>query len=369
MGTWNATCAATQLPIVEGRPVVMIPLILKTPDYLARDTIAGGGSSANDVLAQPLSPPLRGTYNGGGGISPSKQDKGQPYLEETLRAYVETGRLYKLKSAEPVVCKKLPSDYMALLSAGDLLVMTPNPRKGWLESLRKVYDETEDKKSMSHYKAQLKVDPATLPDMLPMPLALNLVSATLYDALAHKVGMGQSFDRWNEAKGKTDVFKGNRAKQIESDFALKPAAKKKIEMAITAVGERAARILEGDEEAAALMTPEQMKKMEGRLTYLLLKKEVPTLFESAERQYFAPHGATAAIKDAMMNDDTSLRDELVKFDLFSCAMDQMRKQWVPQSGAGRSSGLEEPSTRELYELTGQFISSSCGLNASDNFEP
>lgn len=365
MGTWNATCAVTQLPIVEGRPVVMIPLIVKSPDFLARDNISGAGSSNNDVLAQPLSLPLRGTYNSGGGIERSKDDIGQEYLKTTLAAYVDEGRLYKIKSAEPVLCKKLPRDFMDLLSAGDLVLMTPHPRKGWLEQLHKIYNEAEDKSGFSHYLPQLKVDPATLPALLPMPLALNFVSATLYDALALKVGQGESYDRWNESKSMSERFKGNRAQQMVADLTLKPAAKKKIELTLASLSTTAQEMLDTQDPGAEALTPAEVEKMQRMVANVMVKKENPMAFEAAADTYFAPHGPNAALTDALLADNDAVRKELVAFSLFASSMNQMRKQWVPQTGAGSQNDLADDSTRGLYELTGQFIASSCSLGRSE----
>ena len=358
MGTWNATCAVTQLPIVENRPVVMIPLVCMPPDHLARDSIGGSGSTSNTILAQPLSLPLRGTYDGGGGIERSKDDVGQAYLAATLRGYVETKRLYKLKSAEPVLCRNLPRDFMELLSTGDLLIMTPNPRKEWLQALRKVYDEAEDKAGLSHYEAQLKVDPNTLPDMLPMPLAINFVSTTLYDALTQKVGAGESYDQWNEEEGKFETFKGNRAAQLDAELTLKPAVKKKIDLALAAFDRDAAAILDSKEKSPS----NEMKEL---VLLLYTRKAAEPVFKRAQEIYFSPHGAQYALKDALMHNNTAVRNELAGFDMFTSAMARMRKQWVPQAGAGNSNALEDDATRELYALTGQFIDSSCGLAEPD----
>ena len=313
---------------------------------------------------------MRGTYDGVGGITRAKDDMGHDYLEKTLRSFVEESRLYMIKSAEPVVCKKLPRDFMELLSSGDLVVMTPNPRKKWLSNLHEVYNETEDKSGLSHYLPQLKIDPKTLPDMLMMPLALNFVSATLYDALTHKVGQAESFDRWNEAKGKSESFKGNRAKQVEADMILKPATKAKIELSMASVNEKAKSVLDAmAEEGEPNLSPEEMQEMQATLVGILLQKAAPMAFESVCRHYFSVEGVRAALQDVLLNNNDSLREQLVKFDLFSSAMDQMRKQWVPQTGNGSSNGLQEDSTRELYELTGQFISSQCGLVMMEDLGP
>ena len=69
MGSWNATCGVTQLPIKEGDRVVLVPLVVKNHDFLSRSPLSGSGSVDNDLIAQPFTLPLLGAYNGYGGIS------------------------------------------------------------------------------------------------------------------------------------------------------------------------------------------------------------------------------------------------------------------------------------------------------------
>jgi hypothetical protein len=64
MGSWNGTCALTQLPICEGEPVVAF--ILELHDGTRGD--CGSGFIHATHLAHPLGPALLASYNGYGGI-------------------------------------------------------------------------------------------------------------------------------------------------------------------------------------------------------------------------------------------------------------------------------------------------------------
>lgn len=352
MGTWNATCSVTQLP-----------LILKPQDPLARDTISGSGSSNADTIAQPLSLPLRGVYNGSGGIDRADNECGQTFLEAALQGYVGEKRLYKLVSAEPVQCKTLPKDFLQQLVQGDLLVMTPNPRKAWLTELHKQYKKSKNKDGMSHYLPQLKVKPEDLPDHLVMPLALTLVPTTLYEALAQNIGRGESYDRWDDKTNKTIEFNGTRQEQLQADLTMSPDHRHKFDMMLAAVEEDLAS---RDGVAPNLKERDAMRNT---LRTVMAQGNSPAATEGARALYFAPKGVLAAMEAAIVDDNADVREELIKFSLFSSAFVKMRKQWTPQTGAGSSSGLEESTTRELYEITGQFIASSCDLSSDKTFAP
>lgn len=357
MGTWNATCTVTQLPIKEGTKVVMIPLIVKPLDHLARNALAGAGSTSNDILAQPLSLPLRGEYNGSGGIECSSEDAGEPFLKITLDDFVEKGQLYRLHSAEPVLCKKLPPEFMALLSAGDLLVMLPNPRKHWLQELIKLYNESEDKAGLSHYKAQMKVDPASLPEHVVMPLGMTFVSQDLYNTLGAIVGAQPALDRWDHVLEKLDHFDGSRLEQLQEN--LTPPEKHR------ANAEHLFKYFTDDQNNPLLEGEPAIKLSE--LFPMVLKALTPAFYDRSKVTYFASSGAAAATAAAAAIDkNTFVRDELMAFDLFASAFGQMSKMWSPQT-TGNDSGLENDLTRVLYAQTSKFIASSCETNATMDF--
>lgn len=65
MGSWNGTCALTQLPICEDAPVMAFILVL----HDGRQGDAGSGFTRASHLAHPLGPGLQAKYDGYGGIA------------------------------------------------------------------------------------------------------------------------------------------------------------------------------------------------------------------------------------------------------------------------------------------------------------
>lgn len=367
MGTWNATCAVTQLPIEEGKRTVMIPLILMPQDPLSRDNISGGGSCDNDVIARPLSIPIRGVYDGVGGVAPNKRSVGLACLKAALSGLVAVKSLHQLVSSEPILCKTLPHNFMELLTQGYLVVMGANTRKAWLERLHEAYNKSDNKAGMSHYKAQLKVDPTTLPEFVMMPLALNMVSPTLYDALAKDVGLGDSIDHWNEETNKAEHYKGNRVHQLLDDLTLSEESRQSIQTVVSDYYKER-KVVHAPVKSYLDRSKRDPSTIDfGRiLEQMLLRKARPNCMKLDYDFMYAP--IDDVLKEIVLNDNAALREEFIVFKLFSSAMNLMRKQWVPQTGAGSSHGLNDPDVRRLYRLTGQFIASSCDLSEAEDLE-
>jgi hypothetical protein len=63
MGSWNSTCAVSNLPIAEKQRAVMIPLMM-----LPMERMAGGGMCESTTVAQPVCVHIRGVYDTYGGI-------------------------------------------------------------------------------------------------------------------------------------------------------------------------------------------------------------------------------------------------------------------------------------------------------------
>jgi hypothetical protein len=63
MGSWNSTCAVSNLPIAEKQRAVMIPLMM-----FPMERMAGGGMCESTSVAQPVCLPIRGVYDTYGGI-------------------------------------------------------------------------------------------------------------------------------------------------------------------------------------------------------------------------------------------------------------------------------------------------------------
>ena len=81
MGSWNGTCALTNLPIHDGEPVVMFVITTHGVGY-RRDF--GGGTIEPYTNASPLGPLLHGTYNGYGGVT-GLSGPALPWWTEHLR--------------------------------------------------------------------------------------------------------------------------------------------------------------------------------------------------------------------------------------------------------------------------------------------
>jgi hypothetical protein len=194
--------------------------------------------------------------------------------------------------------------------------------------------------------------------MLMLPLGLNFVSTTLYNALARQVGHSDAIARWNDSTKKMDVFEGSRAEQLQASLTLSPAEKDKVNLLFTSIN--MPKNLLSLEDKTSDTADDNVKYI---VLSLLLKKLVPNAFQSAERLYFTREGATVAMGKAVLECDDKMRQELMDFELFASAMNGMRKQWIPQAGAGSSSnGLENQDTCALYQLAASFIASSCDLS-------
>ena len=57
------------------------------------------------------------------------------------------------------------------------------------------------------------------------------------------------------------------------------------------------------------------------------------MYEMCGKRYFSPHGIMPAFSSAVLDNDESAKKAILQFELFGAAMQEMRKQWVPQTGA------------------------------------
>ena len=73
MGTWNGTCAISQLPILASEPALLVllqqSLYADISESGGRDMLGGAGS-----LWTPRTIPIRGTYDGFGNLKPDDPD-------------------------------------------------------------------------------------------------------------------------------------------------------------------------------------------------------------------------------------------------------------------------------------------------------
>lgn len=340
MGSWNATCGVTQLPIFAGDRVVAIPLVVKQHDFLSRDSLTGSGSSSNDVIAQPFALPVVGKYNDYGGVALDDDQLGVTYLNDLFGKLVKTGRLMTHPSGKPTPVKKVKDDLFEQLTRRELLVTVPNMRKAWLKKLHETYASLPDdqKKGMSHYQAQMEVNPDSLPDTELFGLGVMFVPESLYLSLADTVGAEEAYGHYDHAEDKLVEFKGDRRGELDNLATLGEEGK--------------AQIVQMN---AMLERPDADLKEEHReyIRSILPKTLLRHALEMSMDGFYFDAAVSAALNDMALNDNAAARKLWVDFMLFRSAMNGMRKHWTPQTGAGSSCGLYE--THKLYKVANDFV--------------
>lgn len=341
MGSWNATCGITQLPIISGQRIVAIPLVVKQHDFLARDSLAGSGACDNDLIAQPFALPVFGEYDDYGGIKLDDNQPGVAYLTKAFQALVKAGRLLKHPNGKPVPVKKASDELLDELMRRELLVNVPNQRKAWLKKLHELYASLplEQQKGMGHYKAQMEVDPATLPDDIPFGLGVMFVPEALYLSLADAVGAEGAYGYYDHDEDVMVAFKGTRRDELSQMATLDGEGKAKLDKMTQMLDVHGAEFSE-EQKALLLSTVSSLA-----LQYA---------HKTSGRCFFFDDAVSAALSDLVVNDNGAARTLWVDFILFHSAMNAMRKQWTPQAGAGMSSGLYE--THTLYQVANDFMS-------------
>ena len=303
MGTWNGTCGITQMPICEGEEAVMIPLAIPTPNHFQRDTLLGKGASDNNLIAQPFSYPVFGRYEGNGDVTAAENDLGKEVLLTSLKVHAMLGDLVTNKSgARAPVGENVNEERLyEYFVQGELLLSVKNTRKQWLKHLRKTISELpEDAKAgASHYAPQLAVDVDALPDFELTGLGMMLVARPLYTALVQAEGQTTSDGYWEgeEFVPHTGTFREELTRHTQMRGGL-----------------AATRAHNAEGYVADLMS----------------------------RNLYPGNGAFGllTLEDAQKGNEVA-RELWVSFMLFASAMSGLRKQWSPQAGAGRSSGLDE----------------------------
>lgn len=356
MGSWNATCGVTQLPITAGDRVVLVPLIVKQPDFLARDNLGGGGSSDNDCIAQPFSVPIAGEYDDYGGLAADEGHPAMKYLIQALQTWIDADHaLVRIKSGKPCPVKALDEDaheVLAELMRGEFQVLVPNARKQWLQQLRDTYEKMTDKEKpgFSHYLPQMEVDPATLPDRLGFPLAGMFVPEALYTGLVDVQAKDAVVGYWDE-KSNTLVKRGaTRREELELQTMLTS-------------GQRAAIADMRTELGSAVAAGELTQQEVDDVLKILPIHALPQPSRLNHHCFFGSGVADALVADAALNDDAPLRKLWVDFMLFSAAFYAMRKLWAPQAGAGSQCGLYE--TAQLYQTVHAFVAQTLESNTNE----
>lgn len=308
MGTWNATCGISQMPIHEGEEAVMIPLAILAQNHFQRDTLLGAGASSNKLIAKPFSYPVFGRYRGSGDIEAAENDLGKRLLLDiSLKLHAKLGGLVTNKGGAPTPVPETISEKRLYehFARGELLMSEPNTRKEWLKHLHKTVSSVpaNERSGFSHYEAQLAINLDTLPDTELTGLGMMLVARELYDALVEAEGQRESSGYWEAGNyvAHAGTFRG--------------------ELARYARGQGSSDSLDGEDYVQELM------------------------FETFYSGNNVP--ATLLLQNAQKGSEAA-RDFWVSFMLFSSAMSGLRKQWVPQAGAGNSSGLDEAG--DLYAI-------------------
>ncbi len=340
MGTWNATCGITQMPIVDGTPVVFFPLVVHQQDFLARDTLAGIGSVSNNLIAQPLSLPIHGTYCGYGALQAVSGDRGLEYLREFLARLVKNGRLLKLHNAHPVPVSELSTNFMQDLCAGDFLLRVHNSRKSWLMELKKLVAKSDNKAGLSHYADQLKVDPATLPDTLDLALSAMLVPQTLYEQLCASAGAAPGHETYDEDSQEVVCFQGNRQAQLSQYCNISDAERAELHAEFAEYDAR-------NEVDPGLASAMQMLKQVYPLKFAKRAQEVQ------KEVFFITACTDSALRACIADNDIAARALWVSMMLFVGVLATMRKQWSPQTGAGSSATAKDAAG--FYQVTIDYM--------------
>jgi hypothetical protein len=303
------------MPICEGEEAVMIPLAIPTPNHFQRDTILGAGASDNTLIAQPFSYPVFGRYEGGGDVATGEKELGKTSLCTSLQVHAMLGNLVAIKGGAPTpvgeaVDKETLYQHFV---RGELLLTVKNRRKEWLRHLRKTIDmqPADARSGFAHYAPQLAVDVQALPEFEFTGLGMMLVSRPLYAALIAAEGQTTSDGYW---EGEEFVPESCTAREELTRYAQKQESVP------------AARARNSEGYVAELMRSNFYPQNE-MLGFLVLEE--------------AQKGSEIA------------RELWVSFMLFAAAMSGLRKQWSPQAGAGRSSGLYE--TEHLYSVVHQHM--------------
>jgi hypothetical protein len=355
MGSWNATCGITQLPITDGQRVAVIPLVVKQQDFFERDTLAGSGSTSNTIIAEPFSLPLFGVYDGYGGVKLDKNQLGTAYLTEQFTGLVTTGKLLEQPGGTPKPVKRVTRKMFERLLDRELLVSVPNIRKMGLEMLRESYDEmsSEARKGMTLYKDQLAVDLSSIPDTLEFALGAMLVPEALYQSLVAVAGADESFGYYDDTKKRVVAHKGGRRSELLREVTMSPAQKKKVAAAVDQAL--------ADGRAEGLPPPTDKDRAE--LTRLALFRVKHYIARLNEGSFFYGDSGEQAVAASLLQDDEQARTLWVDFMLFVSAMNAMRKHWAPQAGAGSSCALYE--VDKYYRATHQFVGEALAAAEAD----
>lgn len=354
MGTWNATCTVTQLPIHEGERAVMVPLIVFSQDFSRHTRICGFGSSDNTEFAQPFALPLFGNYNGGGGLDLDNNQPGLPLFLDQLKEWAQEGRLFKGSPSKkvPLQPQQVSETTLQDLASKELFLEEPNRYKLRLAELLEVYNRLppDQQRGMSHYAADLAIAraPDKIPDTLLHGLALSFIPEVLYCSLAALEGATDAYRDPTEKPRTTSPLDSTQRALLRHYCTLAPETR--------ARAQEIAALMEASlTEAAKAEAPNPPSALEVNELKTFLGTELlgDSPFRRNGYRFYSPTLVNVLILNTAVFDDERTRTLWVEFHLFSSAFAEARRQWVPQTSAGSSATLGE--SRPVFNAIHKFV--------------
>ncbi len=342
MGCWNGTCGLTQLPIREGERIALYPLVIKQLNFENRSSLTGHGATDNDLVAQPLSMPIFGEYDDYGGVKAEKQ-LGVDMLKQTLQQYADDDVLFVSRPARKKI-KKVTEQVLETFYEGGLYLEVPNTTKQWIANLQKTVNETPEgeRGGFSHYDRYLKQDLTKLPDSLTYGFGVMMVCEPLFKDVVQAQGALES-DGWFDHRAKKLVKYGDTERaELVNRATLSEDSLKKVETARADFAK-----LDTPDEGDSILSASKM--VESMVLYSRALHESNTAL-------YATDLPDQLLSQAMLAQDAKYIDLWADNVLFCRAMQSLRKQWVPQTGAGSQAGLYEYGT--LYRAVSKFMATA-----------
>ena len=174
MGCWNGTCALSNLSIPEGAEVVLVLLVNNQSMKSATSQSYGGGFCPNQTSWRPYHVPLRGTYDGYGGVKLQECDaaselwkhfQGDPLHSDDFRFY---GCEWELSDFDA----SSPSELIRSIERG---VVQVRAQVSWKNAVLKPDGFIDDEKNFY------------FSDVSWCPLGFMLILASVYDAMTATV--------------------------------------------------------------------------------------------------------------------------------------------------------------------------------------
>lgn len=340
--SYNGTCGVSQLPIHEDEKAVLIPMVIKNPDLDERGSPCGPGPVDNNVFAQPFALPIKGSYNGGGGLDP-EAGVALDLLESTLTSWAAAGKLFRSNGATLSPCNIRPGEALEALLSGDLRVQAPNLRKEAVKSTVELVAQQREAGNgagLSHYDKYFDIDLSAMPDFNYLGLSVMLVQASMFDALVETEAKQEAFGYWDDGKNALVTFKGSRYEELMnlySDY-------------LPTLVTLASKLKEEEPE------PASYKSIFAQLCSVLLPEPVPRYVTS----FFGMETGDEILFQVLGEDNNAMREALVEFIIFEGALRSMRKQWIPQTGAGSSCDLGE--VIDLYQAFHRVMAETLANN-------